>query len=128
MNQTNIEQGFLSIRKVEKEKRNRSYSDQEPKNKAEALQLGQDFKPGEQGLLLSGQSGHLYNPVMSSNPNIARVRKGDAIAFYNYKNDGSGQLDWRALHTGLPTSEEDGVKWIANHWFRLGDLCDEDII
>lgn len=128
MNQTNIEQGFLSIRKVEKESRNRSSSDQEPKTKAEALQLGQDFKPGEQGLLVSGQSGQLYNPVISSNPNIAHVRKGDAIAFYNYKNDGSGQLDWRALHTGLPTSEEDGVKWIANHWFRLRDLCDEDII
>jgi len=56
------------------------------------------------------------------NPHVARIRRGDAVAFYNYKDDGSGRLDWRALHTGLPTTEEDGVKWIANHWFRLNSL------
>ncbi len=96
-----------------------------PMNKAQALEFGKGFEPGKEGLLLKGYSGsNGEKNENDSNPHITYIRKGDAIAFYNYKNDASGQLDWRALHTGLPTTEKDGVKWIANHWFRVGDLCE----
>ena len=34
------------------------------------------------------------------------VNQGDAIAFYGYKDDGTGELDWTSIHCGLPTTEE----------------------
>jgi hypothetical protein len=88
----------------------------------------------------------------SSRSHIAWVRAGDALAFYNYHPSpavqqdhdasspssstsssssyssssvspvGGRKLDWRALHCGLPMTEQEGEKWIANHWFRLNDL------
>ena len=92
-------------------------------NKAQAFKIGKGFQPGKEGLLVKGYSSSSNNESQNDmNPHITYIKKGDAIAFYNYKNDGSGQLDWRALHTGLPTTESDGVKWIANHWFRVGKL------
>lgn len=115
MNQEELEEKFISSRKT---------NNSDPQNKAEALKLGQGFKPGEQGLLVKGIQGVVCTPT-SENPNVAWIKKGDAIAFYNYKNDGSGRLNWRALHTGLPTSKNDGEKWIANHWFRLGLLSND---
>ncbi len=130
MNQIEFEQDFMSIRKS---------NNNDPQNKAQALKLGHGFKPGEKGLLIKGNRNNnngskedRYYAVAddndddeTNNNNIVYINKGDAVAFYNYKNDGSGNLDWRALHTGLPTTEEDGsIKWIANHWFRLGYLCD----
>lgn len=53
---------------------------------------------------------------------VVWIRCGDAVAFYNYPDDGFGRLDNRALHTGLPTAGEGGVKWIVNHRFRLNSL------
>ena len=42
--------------------------------------------------------------------------KGDAIAFYNFCDDGSGELDRLALHAGLPASAE---KSVAALWYSL---------
>lgn len=95
-------------------------------NKRDALKLGEGFIPGKQGLLFKGGKSGIEESGTEGeyNPNVIYIKKGDAVAFYNYKNNGLGEFDWRALHTGLPTSEEDGLKWIANHWFRLGHLLD----
>lgn len=38
---------------------------------------------------------------------------GDAIAFYNYFQDGT--FEWNAMHAGLPAVES---KWIATHWYH----------
>ena len=92
-----------------------------PQNKAQALNLGEGLKPGDDGLLVKGKS-KIKEEVQ--NEHVALIEQGDALAFYNYCDDGSARLDWRSLHCGLPTSEEDGEKWIANHWFRVNDLVD----
>lgn len=42
-------------------------------------------------------------------------RKGDAILFYNY--DEQGVLDPRAVHSALPVTR--GTKWVANQWVSL---------
>lgn len=89
-----------------------------PKNKAKALELAEDLVPGEHGILLTGSGGG-----GDSGTRTVRVNKGDAVAFYNYLDEGSAQLDWTALHCGLPTSEKDETKWIANHWYRLNVLA-----
>jgi hypothetical protein len=96
-------------------------SRREPQNKAQAMDLGKNLKPGESGLLVKG-NGNGSKENEEDNQHIARVNRGDAIVFYNYCDDGSARLNWRALHCGLPTTEEDGTKWIANHWFRVNDL------
>jgi len=115
------------------------------KNAGGALNLGNDHVPGVHGILVKGLDDTSSSSSSSSsssarpdlergtgsiehdptNPHVAWIHRGDAVAFYNYRDDGSGRLDWRALHTGLPTTEEDGVKWIANHWFRLNSLAKE---
>lgn len=126
INEAKFEQNFLDARK---NCDTISINSHEIKNKAEALKLGKGFIPGKQGLLFKGDTkatsqgdGKHVPKEEADDPNVLWIKKGDAIAFYNYKNDGSGQFDWRSLHTGLPTSQEDGLKWIANHWFRLGHL------
>lgn len=92
----------------------------QPMNKEQALDLGGGSNPGEDGggLLVKG----VGNTKSQENENIAWISKGDAVAFYNYLDDGSGRLNWRAIHGGLPTEEKDGSKWIANHWFRVNQL------
>jgi hypothetical protein len=64
-------------------------------------------------------------------PIVARVNEGDAVAFYNYRVDGS--MNWRAFHSGLPITQDDllvgkeneetdkntGGKWIANHFYHF---------
>lgn len=95
-----------------------------PVNKMQTLKMVQDLQPGKDGLLVMG----IPNTTHSSlkNPqNIVHVNSGDAIAFYNYLDDGSGRIDWNALHCGLPTAHDDGDKWIANHWYRLNVLEDK---
>jgi hypothetical protein len=95
----------------------------EPQNKAQAMDLAKNLKPGESGLLVKGNGNGIGSKENEEdNQHIARVNRGDAIVFYNYCDDGSARLNWRALHCGLPTTEEDGTKWIANHWFRVNDL------
>jgi len=88
-----------------------------PQNKEEAMKLtlGNNFAPGKDGLLLKSKT----NDSVNVN-NTIEINQGDAVAFYSYKTDGSGRINWRALHSGTPTSE---VKWIANHWFRRGDTA-----
>ena len=145
INEEQFERDFIQSRKESKQQQrqlldqqhqqqSQQNSQQTPLNKAQALEFGKGYQPGKEGLLIKGygngndgeiNSDHDHsNNNDNNNPHVIHINKGDAIAFYNYKNDGSGQLDWKALHTGLPTTEEDGVKWIANHWFRVGKLCD----
>ncbi|KAL9189655.1 hypothetical protein ACHAXT_009330 [Thalassiosira profunda] len=99
-------------------------SESAPKNKGHALEMADGLQPGKDGLLAKGSGDPPSRDGESNNGSIARIERGDAIAFYNYKDDGSGRLDWRALHCGLPTAEEEGAKWIANHWYRLNTLAD----
>ena len=47
---------------------------------------------------------------------LANPSKGDAVAFYNYVDDGSGDLDRTALHAGLPSPSE---KSVAALWYGV---------
>ena len=49
-------------------------------------------------------------------------RKGDAVAFYNYLDDGSAQVDRLSLHAGLPAP---GEKSVAALWYHV-DLAVAD--
>ena len=97
-----------------------------PKNKARALELVENLEPGKHGIFLKGGSSSSSSSSSSvevdeeNNKHTVLVNKGDAVAFYNYRDEGSAQLDWAALHCGSPTDE---TKWIANHWYRLNDLA-----
>lgn len=108
-----------------------------PQNKSQALDLGKGLKPGHSGVLVKGRA--TTDRVLgeedgvnnkddgedfSDHNHISWIDQGDALVFYNYLDDGSARLDWRSLHSGLPTTEEDGEKWIANHWFRVNDLAE----
>eukprot|EP00587_Corethron_hystrix_P000644 CAMPEP_0113297504 /NCGR_PEP_ID=MMETSP0010_2-20120614/335_1 /TAXON_ID=216773 ORGANISM="Corethron hystrix, Strain 308" /NCGR_SAMPLE_ID=MMETSP0010_2 /ASSEMBLY_ACC=CAM_ASM_000155 /LENGTH=239 /DNA_ID=CAMNT_0000150397 /DNA_START=444 /DNA_END=1163 /DNA_ORIENTATION=+ /assembly_acc=CAM_ASM_000155 len=91
-----------------------------PQNKAQALRLGEDLEPEKDGLLIKGSKiseGDTNIQEEKTNNNIVHIQQGDAVAFYNYLDDRSGRLNWRALHAGLPTSKNDGPKWICTHWF-----------
>ena len=46
---------------------------------------------------------------------LASPSKGDAVAFFNYVDDGTGDLDRTALHAGLPSPS---VKSVATLWYR----------
>lgn len=93
-----------------------------PTNRDEALELIEDCVPGRDGLLVVGKSSPL---LAEADPGkVIVVEAGDAVAFYNYyshSNDGEA-ADWRSLHTGLPTTAEEGEKWIANHWMHAPAL------
>ena len=52
--------------------------------------------------------------VSSSSHTGSIQQPGDAIAFYNYYQDGT--VDWNAIHAGLPTNTSE--KWIATHWYH----------
>lgn len=94
-----------------------------PVNKAQALDLIKYTEPGKNGILARGTRN--ADKTTEDNEHTAWINEGDAIAFYNYLDDGSAQLDWRALHCGLPTTDaEGGTKWISNHWYRLNVLED----
>ena len=95
-----------------------------PRNRRRALQLAEGGKPGVHGLLVGSSEGEQHaNP---SSPAVCEIERGDAVAFYNFHHthgaisDGGsslvGELDWRAIHAGLPSN---GEKWIANHFFRV---------
>lgn len=89
-----------------------------PKNKEGVMDLVENLEPGKHGIFVKGGSNNSVQEE-KSNKHTVLVNKGDAVAFYNYKDDGSAQLDWTALHCGSPTDE---TKWIANHWYRLNEL------
>ena len=104
----------------------RRSASQTPLNKREALHLGKGFLPGKNGLLVRGVAGpdkedQEEKEEQNNNENIVSIKRGDAVVFYNYVSDGSMQLNWRSLHTGLPATS---TKFIANHWFRLDSLLD----
>ena len=73
---------------------------QEPHTREAALFQCRSLEPGHDGVLVSCEG------------RGKTIRKGDAIAFFNYHSDGT--CDWRAIHAGIPASS---TKWIANHWF-----------
>ena len=103
----------------------RRSASQTPLNKREALRLGEGFLPGKNGLLVRGTVAlgkeYQHEEEENNSANVVSIKRGDAIVFYNYVDDGSMQLNWRALHTGLPATS---TKFIANHWFRLNSLLD----
>jgi len=120
-----------SLAKTNKDGASEAISERDPFNKAQALQLVEGLEPGRDGLLVKGTCREGSNEAANDdaeerddNEHIAWVDRGDAIAFYNYKDDGSARLDWRAIHCGLPTTDEDGCKWIANHWYRANVLAE----
>lgn len=82
-----------------------------PLNKAQAMKLCEDLKVGQDGLLVGD--------IPNASPGYSfSVTAGDAVAFYNYCDNGSGRVNWNAIHAGLPVKS--GVKWIANQWFQFG--------
>ena len=97
-----------------------SSRDYKPKNKMQALDIVKDLEPGKDGLLIKG--GNNSEISEDAHDNVAHIKMGDALAFYNYKDNGSAEFDWNAIHCGLPTTEEDGDKLIANHWYKLNFL------
>ena len=114
-----------------------------PRDKQSALDLARDLVPGTDGLLItSGNSSSSRRSTSTSTSTstsistststdtssrggnnvgdgtaVVPVQRGDAVAFYSY--GPGGDVDWRAMHAGLPTC---GTKWIANHWFHAGWL------
>lgn len=80
-------------------------SGQTPSSRDEAV--SQDLDPTRDGVVLGGRNG-------------VPIEAGDAVVFYNYQWTPSGGAteDWRTLHAGLPTTD---TKWIANHWFHIGE-------
>mmetsp|Transcript_4028 Transcript_4028/g.4653 ORF Transcript_4028/g.4653 Transcript_4028/m.4653 type:complete len:500 (+) Transcript_4028:83-1582(+) len=97
--------------------------------------LAEGLQPGIDGLVIVGQN----SPLLSTNWQQQRTNKnhvvvdiGDCVAFFNYKTipDVGGiraERDWASLHAGLPTTKEEGEKWICNHWVKTPSLfqCDE---
>jgi len=107
-----------------------------PLNKRQAMQMIHGYIPGERGILISSAGGFLEHEDsytekhVDESQHVIPIQAGDAIAFYNYLDpqtleDGKsynfdqmyGQLDWRAIHAGLPTDSND--KWIATLWFLV---------
>ena len=86
-----------------------SSRDYESRNKKQSLDIVKDLEPGKDGLLIKG--GNNSEIREDAHDNVAHIKMGDALAFYNYKDNGSAsEFDWNAIHCGLPTTEEDGDK------------------
>lgn len=77
-----------------------------PQTRREALDRAKRLRPGFDGVMFSASVPERTNACVP-------VFRGDAIAFYSYFQDGT--MDWNAIHTGLPASNE---KIVANHFFR----------
>uniref|UniRef100_A0A6U6CFA5 Fe2OG dioxygenase domain-containing protein n=1 Tax=Odontella aurita TaxID=265563 RepID=A0A6U6CFA5_9STRA len=97
---------------------------------ASKMNLGKEFIPGIDGVLVKGCSRRSIpsapNITMQTNEkgnsgSVVQIDIGDAVAFYNSLDDGTFGENWRALHAGLPATESEGDKWIANHWFRVSN-------
>lgn len=93
--------------------------------------VAHDKTPGTDGLLVISQEHDDATTSMSTTTtscnsnNVLRIKKGDALLFYNYdwieNLDGDEDLpqtgpiiNWRSIHSGMRTTEE---KWIATNWF-----------
>lgn len=93
-----------------------------PQNRDEALLYAQDCVPGRDGVLVAGRQSPLRNGA--KNENTVIVDAGDCVAFYNYHTvqEEGDAANWQSLHAGLPTTEREGEKWIANHWMHAPSL------
>jgi hypothetical protein len=123
-----------------------------PVRKIEAETMCSGKVPGIDGLLIVGEEwvDHTSTsttgskecvvrvPLDTLSRNIVRIKAGDAVAFYNNKNNLGGQTststsinaddndetdpkEWRSLHCGMPVLD-DQPKWIATNWFRSEHL------
>ena len=106
--------------------------DNEIRDLLEARSTCVDKSPGQNGVLLACRKDG-YEDENGNDGIIARVKEGDAVAFYSYRVDGS--MNWKAFHSGLPVTQEDlllnrdnenndgnesnGGKWIANHFYHF---------
>lgn len=95
-----------------------------PSNRDEAVQMVEKLglQPGKDGIIAAGTNSKIWNENYDS-AHVVKVNCGDAIAFFNYKTNNvcdyiNVESDWRSIHAGLPTTEEEGDKWIANHWIH----------
>ena len=84
--------------------------------------FAKDSVPGQDGILIAGRHSPLLKDARDENTVI--VDAGDCVAFYNYHvNEGEGDAaNWQSLHAGLPTTDREGEKWIANHWMHAPSL------
>jgi hypothetical protein len=91
-----------------------------PNHRDQALELAKDCVPGRDGLLVAGRQSPLLKDARDENTVV--IEAGDAVAFYNYHQlegeEGGEAVNWQCLHAGLPTTAEEGDKWIANHWMH----------
>lgn len=92
------------------------------------------LRPGSSGILLSGNvcdstthgNGGNINRItqLYNNRHVVPMDPGDAVAFYNYGDD--GKADFQSIHAGVPLDYkgQDG-KWIATSWFHAPSLINE---
>lgn len=92
---------------------------QRPQNKQEALNLVY-----QNNSTCSSETTMMGGGLIVGGERIP-INRGDAVAFYNYLDDGSGDFNWNSLHAGLPVASGDTHKWVANHWFRYGGFQSE---
>jgi hypothetical protein len=94
---------------------------EEPRNLEDALALTEGCRPGRDGIVVVGKESPLLQDCLPHH--VVVVDPGDAVAFYNYRSIPQGQVaDWNSLHAGLPTTQQEGSKWIANHWIHAPSL------
>lgn len=90
-----------------------------------------DRSPDRNGVLVTCRTSEENLDTNNTGSIVARVNEGDAVAFYNYRADGS--VNWKSFHSGLPITKGDmtvgkdnedqnqntGGKWIANHFYHF---------
>ena len=94
-----------------------------PQNRNQALHIAKECLPGRDGVLISGRNSPLLKQIQEDKA-VVVVNAGDCIAFYNYNHDelNGDRVNWQSLHAGLPTTKQEGNKWIANHWMHAPAL------
>jgi hypothetical protein len=87
--------------------------------------------PDRDGVLVTCRTREEHIDTNNTGSIVARVNEGDAVAFYNYREDGS--VNWKSFHSGLPITKDDMTvgkdnegqiqntsgKWIANHFYHF---------
>jgi len=65
--------------------------------------FAENLEHGKHGIFFQGGSGSSSSSSGSMrNKTTTRLNKGDAVTLYNFRDEGSAQLDGAALHCGSP--------------------------